>query len=88
MTTKLDNPVERKLAVVRKILWILFCPISLVVLIWLAVMYIGMINSPFIGELIFPTVFSLIAISIYGAVCLGIYHIIRNHLEKDEGPFL
>jgi hypothetical protein len=47
-----------------------------------------MINSPFITELIIPTIFLLTAIGILGAVCLGIYHIIKIHLEKDEGLFL
>jgi membrane protein YdbS with pleckstrin-like domain len=88
MSSKSVNPVEKKLLMVRRILLFLFCPISLVVLGWLVMAYIGMINSPFIAELIIPTVFLLTAIGVYGVICLGIYHLVKNHLEKDEGPFL
>ena len=85
MTTKSDTPVEKKLAILRKILGFCFGLISLV-LVGTYIIY--MINSRFITELIIPTVFLFTAIGILGAVFLGIYHIIKKHLEKDEELFL
>jgi H+/Cl- antiporter ClcA len=87
MNPKSDNPGEKKLAIFRRILWFCFGGISLILVGTCVIYWIAMINSPFITELIIPTVFLLTAIGILGAVCLGIYHIIKNHLEKDEGLF-
>jgi len=88
MTTKSDSPVEKKLAILRKILRFCFGVISLVLVGTCIIVWIYMINSPFITELIIPTVLLLTAIGVFGAVCLGIYHIIKKHLEKDEELFL
>ena len=89
MTTKSDYPVEKKLAIFRKILWFCFGGISIPLLGYCAMSYVAMmINSGSIVELIIITIFLVAAISVFGAVCLGIYHIIKNHLEKDDGPFL
>ncbi len=88
MTTKSDSSVEKKLAFLRKILRFCFGVISLVLVGTCIIVWIYMIKSPFITELIIPTAFLFAAIGIFGAVCLGIYHIIKKHLEKDEELFL
>jgi hypothetical protein len=88
MTAKSDYPIEKKLAIFRKILWFCFGIVSLVPLGICAMYTISMIGSPFIAELIIPTILLLSGIGLFGAVCLGIYHLIKNHLEKDEGLFL
>ena len=88
MTTKSDSPVEKKLAILRKILGVCFGVISFVLVGTCIVVWIYLINSRFITELIIPTAFLFTAIGILGAVCLGIYNIIKKHLEKDEELFL
>lgn len=88
MRPKSDYPVEKKVAIFRRILWFCFGVISLPSLGFCSIIWIYLIKDSFSAELIFPTVFLIIAISILGAICLGIFHIIKNHLEKDEGPFL
>jgi H+/Cl- antiporter ClcA len=88
MKTPSVNPVEKKLSRFRKILGFCFGAISFASVGMCATYWIFMINSRFVAELIFPTVFLLTALGIIGAVCLGIYHLIKNNLEKDEEPFL
>lgn len=88
MTAKSDYPVDKKLANLRKILRFCFGVISLGLVGTCLLVWISMINSRFITELIIPTVFLFAAIGIFGALCFGIYHIIKKHLEKDEDLFL
>ncbi len=88
MTTKSDSPVEKKVANLRKIFRICFGLISLVLVGMCITVWVYMINSRYVTELIIPTVILFIALGIFGAVFLGIYHIIKKHLEKDDELFL
>lgn len=79
----MDNITEKKLANLRKILWLCFGILSLAPLAGCIATYF-VTNTRFIGELIIPTILLLMTIGCLGALCWGVYYFAKKHLEKEE----
>ena len=92
MTTKNDNPNEKKLASVRKILWLCFvgCSIPAVLCsaIPLLLLPVSNQNSPFAAGSIILAAGPFLLVGVIGIVCLIIYKIVKVRLEKNDDLFL
>lgn len=90
MTTKPVSPQEKKLAILRNILWISFMGIGVPVIIALfGVIPVGWssgLENGFSSTILIIS--TLILIGGLGMVCLVIYNIFKYRLEKDDDLFL
>jgi NADH:ubiquinone oxidoreductase subunit 5 (subunit L)/multisubunit Na+/H+ antiporter MnhA subunit len=100
MSTQPISTKEKKLRNLRKILWIVFCAITITILLVssLSVPLALLINktnsfaSLFANEtgliLLSLLALLLVKIGVTGIICLVIYYIFRYRLEKDDDLFL
>jgi NADH:ubiquinone oxidoreductase subunit 5 (subunit L)/multisubunit Na+/H+ antiporter MnhA subunit len=100
MSTQPISTKEKKLRNLRKILWIVFCAITITILLVssLSVPMALLINktnsfaSLFANEtgliLLSLLALLLVKIGVTGIICLVIYYIFRYRLEKDDDLFL
>ena len=100
MTINTISPKEKKLHNLRKILWIVFCAITITILLVgsLSVPATLLINktsnfsSLFAGKtgliLLSLLAVALVKIGVSGIICVVIYAIFKYRLEKDDDLFL
>jgi hypothetical protein len=100
MTTHTISPKEKKLANLRKILWIVFSAIAITILLVgsLTLPAAMLINKTTSISTLFGTetgmillsllAVALVKIGVTGIICLVIYYIFKYRLEKDDDLFL
>jgi hypothetical protein len=92
MTTKNDSPTDKKLASIRKILWLSFAgfsiPAILCTSIPLLIFPVSNMGSIGITELIILAAGPFMLVGVIGIVCLVIYNIIKVRLERNDDLFL
>jgi hypothetical protein len=92
MTIKNDSPNGKKLASIRKILWLCFAGFSIPAILCTSVPLllfpVRNQGNPFNAEIIILAAGPFLLVGFIGIVCLVIYNIIKVRLEKNEDLFL
>ena len=90
MKTKNASPNDKKLASIRKILWLCFAAFTIPAILCASfpLLLMPVSDSSFIAESIILAAGPILLIGVIGIICLVIYKIIKVRLEKTDDLFL
>lgn len=98
MSTEITVTQERKLKILRRVLWFCFAGISIPLIVIGAIVYFiliniintgqSVLNQDFVTLVYLPWIGMVVIAFVVGVICLVIYNVIKYRLERDDELFL